>query len=24
VLPNDKQIIVTGEQNAIFRKLRAL
>lgn len=24
VLPNNKQIIVTGEQNAIFRKMRAL
>jgi two-component system, LytTR family, response regulator len=24
VLPNNKQIIVTGEQNAIFRRLRAL
>lgn len=24
VLPNNKQIIVTGEQNAVFRKMRAL
>jgi two-component system LytT family response regulator len=24
VLPNDKQIVVTGEQNAIFRRMRAL
>jgi two-component system LytT family response regulator len=24
ILPNNKQIIVTGEQNAIFRKMRAL
>jgi two-component system LytT family response regulator len=24
VLPNDKQIVVSGEQNAVFRKLRAL
>lgn len=24
VLPNDKQIIVSGKQNAVFRKLRAL
>ena len=24
VLPNNKQIVVTGEQNAIFRRMRAL
>ncbi|HEY5705166.1 MAG TPA: LytTR family DNA-binding domain-containing protein [Terrimicrobiaceae bacterium] len=24
VLPNDKQIVVSGEQNAVFRKMRAL
>ena len=24
VLPNDKQVIVSGEQNAFFRKMRAL